>query len=60
MHFVDNQGYDKGPIILQKEVSVNAASDTVEDLRNRVQAAEKIALIEAIVSLRDGGVKLGL
>ena len=60
VHFVDDRGYDKGPIILQKEVSVNAASDTVEDLRNRVQAAEKIALIEAIVSLRDGGVKLGL
>ena len=58
VHFVDDRGYDKGPIILQKEVSVNAASDTVEDLRNRVQAEEKKALIEAIISLRDGGVKL--
>eukprot|EP00320_Phaeocystis_rex_P009758 CAMPEP_0119070282 /NCGR_PEP_ID=MMETSP1178-20130426/37910_1 /TAXON_ID=33656 /ORGANISM="unid sp, Strain CCMP2000" /LENGTH=208 /DNA_ID=CAMNT_0007052103 /DNA_START=17 /DNA_END=643 /DNA_ORIENTATION=+ len=59
VHFVDDQGYDKGPIILQREVSVDAASDTVETLRNRVQAAEKEALIEVIAAARDGGVQLG-
>ena len=59
VHFVDDQGYDKGPVILQTEVIVDAASDTVEDLRNRVQAAEKKALIEVIAAARDGSVKLG-
>merc|ERR1712216_1072066 len=56
VHFVDDQGYDKGPIILQKQVAVNAESDTVEALRNRVQAAEKLALIEVIAAIRDGSV----
>ena len=59
VHFVDDQGYDKGPVILQKEVDVDAASDTVEDLRNRVQDAEKKALIEVIAGARDGSIKLG-
>ena len=60
VHFVDDGGYDKGPIILQKEVSVDAAIDTVEVLRDRVQAAEKKALIEVIASARDGNVQLGM
>ena len=59
VHFVDDQGYDKGPIILQQKVPVDAASDTVEALRHRVQAAEKLALIEVIAHMRDGSVALG-
>ena len=58
VHFVDDD-YDKGAIILQKEVAVDAANDSVEALRNRVQSAEKLALIEVIAAIRDGHVKLG-
>ncbi|MHC4601147.1 MAG: phosphoribosylglycinamide formyltransferase, partial [Planctomycetota bacterium] len=46
VHFVDNR-YDEGPIVLQKIVPVED-DDTVDTLRDRVQAAEREAYPEAI------------
>lgn len=47
VHFADNRGYDRGPIILQKEVAVKP-DDTVESLSERVFEAECEAYPEAI------------
>jgi phosphoribosylglycinamide formyltransferase-1 len=46
VHFVD-EGQDTGPIILQKAVEVKDG-DTVETLKERVQAAEKECLVKAV------------
>ena len=48
IHFV-NQEYDKGTIISQTKVEV-LPTDTAEDLSAKVQAAEKIQLIEVLKS----------
>lgn len=46
IHFV-NQEYDKGAIISQTKVEV-LSSDTAEDVSAKVQAAEKIQLIQVL------------
>ena len=46
VHFVDNK-YDHGPILIQKVVEVHD-DDTPDSLAERVQAAEREALPEAI------------
>lgn len=46
IHFI-NDIYDDGPIIAQKEVPVHT-DDTVESLRQRVQAIEAVLYIESI------------
>lgn len=46
VHFVNNN-YDEGNIISQVEVTVDEV-DTPETLSKKVQAAEKIQLIEVI------------
>ena len=46
IHFV-NQEYDKGTIISQTEVKI-LPSDTAESLSQKVQAAEKIQLIDVL------------
>ncbi len=52
VHFVD-EGKDTGKIILQKEVPI-LEGDTVEVLRERVQAAERETLPEAIRMFAEG------
>ena len=52
VHFV-NEKYDKGNIIRQTKVDV-FPEDTAEDLSARVQAAEKIQLIEVLKDFIDG------
>lgn len=52
VHFVDDR-FDEGPIILQKVVPVED-DDTVESLRERVQAAERDAYPEAIRLFAEG------
>jgi phosphoribosylglycinamide formyltransferase 1 len=49
VHFVDNQ-YDHGPIILQREVTVEL-NDTPESLQARVFAQEREALPDALKML---------
>ncbi len=56
VHFVDNQ-YDHGPIILQRIVAVEEG-DTPERLADRVFAAEKEALPEAVQLLAEGRVQV--
>ena len=51
VHLVD-VGMDTGPIVLQREVAV-ASDDTPETLKEKVQAEEKIAVVEAIQLFRD-------
>ncbi len=46
IHFVD-ESVDAGPIILQKKVPV-LPNDNPDTLKERVQAAEKVAYVEAI------------
>lgn len=48
LHYVNNE-YDKGNIIMQTVVKV-LPTDTPEDLSARVQAAEKIQLVEVLKS----------
>ena len=52
VHFVDEQ-YDNGPIILQRTVAV-LDDDTPATLAARVQAAERLALPEAIALYAEG------
>jgi phosphoribosylglycinamide formyltransferase-1 len=52
VHFVDEE-YDHGPIILQEAVSV-LEDDTVETLAERVQAAERRLVPEAIRLFAEG------
>ena len=46
LHYVNSE-YDRGPTIMQTRVKV-MPNDTPEDLAKRIQAAEKIQLIEAL------------
>ena len=46
LHYVNNE-YDKGNIIKQTKVKVEP-TDTAEDLSKKVQAAEKIQLVEVL------------
>lgn len=48
LHYVNSE-YDRGPTIMQTRVKV-MPNDTPEDLAKRVQAAEKIQLVEALKS----------
>ncbi len=48
LHYVNNE-YDRGNIIMQTVVKV-LPTDTPEDLSQRVQAAEKIQLVEVLKS----------
>lgn len=56
VHFVDEM-YDHGPIIAQRVVPVRQ-DDTVETLRNRVQAVERELYPEVINWFADGRVRL--
>jgi phosphoribosylglycinamide formyltransferase-1 len=56
VHFVDER-YDNGPIILQRTVPV-LDDDSPTTLASRVQAAERLALPEAIALYADG--RLGI
>jgi formyltetrahydrofolate-dependent phosphoribosylglycinamide formyltransferase len=56
VHFVDNR-YDEGPIILQKTVPV-LDDDTVDSLRDRVQAIEREAYPEAVRLFAEGRLKV--
>jgi formyltetrahydrofolate-dependent phosphoribosylglycinamide formyltransferase len=63
VHFADDE-YDHGPIILQEEVPV-LEGDTVDSLAERVQAAERRLVPEAIrlfaegrLEVRDGRVRI--
>lgn len=52
IHFVD-EGTDTGPIVIQREVKI-AEGETPESLKIKVQAEEKIAVVEAVKLFRDG------
>jgi folate-dependent phosphoribosylglycinamide formyltransferase PurN len=52
VHFVNNR-YDDGPIVLQKTVPV-LDDDTVDSLRDRVQALEREAYPEAVRLFAEG------
>lgn len=52
VHLVD-EGVDSGPIVIQRAVKI-AEGETTETLKEKVQAEEKIAVIEAIRLFRDG------
>ncbi len=52
LHFV-NEEYDKGKIISQTKVKV-LKSDTAEDVSKKVQAAEKIQLINVLKDFSNG------
>lgn len=56
VHFVD-LGLDSGPILLQKAVEIQD-DDTVDSLMERVHAAERELLPEAIRLLREGRIQL--
>lgn len=56
VHFVDEQ-YDNGPIILQRPVAV-LYDDSPSTLASRVQAAERLALPEAISLFADARVRV--
>ncbi len=49
LHYVNNE-YDKGNIIKQTQVKIEP-TDTAEDVSSKVQAVEKIQLIEALKEL---------
>lgn len=51
LHYVNSE-YDRGPTIMQTKVKV-MPNDTAEDLASRVQAAEKIQLIEVLKSFSE-------
>ncbi len=56
VHFV-NEKYDEGTIICQTKVDI-LPEDTAEDLSAKVQAAEKIQLIEVLKDFIDGKITL--
>ena len=56
LHFV-NEEYDKGKIIAQTKVKV-LASDTPEDVSAKVQAAEKIQLINVLKDFSEGNIDI--
>ena len=56
VHFID-EGADTGPIIIQKQIPVEE-NDTEETLKEKVQALEKEAFIEAINLFKDGKLRV--
>lgn len=56
VHFVD-RGVDSGPIVLQRAVPV-LAGDTAESLRLRILEQEHSALVEALVLLQKGSLRV--
>jgi len=54
--FID-EGADTGPIILQKEVPVEEG-ETVDSLKEKVQAAEQKIILKGIELYRDGNIKV--
>lgn len=55
LHYVNSE-YDRGPTIMQTRVKV-LPTDTPEDLASRVQAAEKIQLVELLKSFAQNNSK---
>ncbi|CAD7934206.1 unnamed protein product [Amoebophrya sp. A25] len=62
VHIVTNDGYDKGPILLQKELSLKRSDNITEvtALRESVQALERQALIDVLKSFCKIGVATGV
>ena len=56
LHFVD-EGADTGPIILQKEVNIEA-NETVDSLKEKVQKAEQEIIVKAIDLFGKGKIKV--
>lgn len=56
IHFVD-ENVDDGPIVVQKVVEI-AEDETVDSLKDKVQAAEKEGFIEAIGLFQEGKLKV--
>jgi len=56
LHFVD-EGADTGPIILQKPVIIEE-TETVDSLKEKVQAAEQEVILKAINLFKDGKLKV--
>ena len=56
LHFV-NEEYDKGKIIAQTKVKVYK-KDTAEDVSARVQAAEKIQIVEVLKDFSNGLIEI--
>jgi len=56
IHFVD-ENVDGGPIVVQKVVEI-AEDETVDSLKDKVQAAEKEAFIDAIKLFAAGRLKV--
>jgi phosphoribosylglycinamide formyltransferase-1 len=56
VHFVDEE-YDKGPILIQESVPVQAG-DTPDSLAERVQAAERRLVPQAIRLIAEGRVQI--
>jgi phosphoribosylglycinamide formyltransferase-1 len=54
--FID-EGVDTGPVIMQEAVRVGEG-ETVETLRDKIQAAEKRVIVEAIKKYRDGRISV--
>src|SRR5690606_41321063 len=57
VHFIDDQGVDTGPIILQRAVPV-FEDDTPESLAERILVEEHQAYPEALALLASGRVRL--
>ncbi len=55
VHFVTNEGYDEGPVILQETVPVYP-DDTPETLEERVKEKERIVYPKAIQMIAEGRV----
>ncbi|MFA5075858.1 MAG: phosphoribosylglycinamide formyltransferase [Patescibacteria group bacterium] len=56
LHFITEQA-DAGPIILQQEVDV-ASDETVESLKNKVQAAEQDVICRAVRLFAEGKINV--
>ncbi|MDO8428520.1 MAG: phosphoribosylglycinamide formyltransferase [Candidatus Diapherotrites archaeon] len=56
LHFVSEQA-DQGPIILQKKVSVSAG-ETVDSLKEKVQQAEQVIIVQGIRLFSERKIKL--
>jgi phosphoribosylglycinamide formyltransferase 1 len=56
LHFVD-EGADTGPIIMQKEVSIEE-NETIESLKEKVQLAEQEIMVKSIDLFEKGKIKV--
>ena len=56
LHFVD-EGYDSGPIIMQKKVKIEK-NETVDSLKQKVQKAEQEIIVKAIDLYEKGKIKV--